>query len=126
MKASVRTTICVVALSSMFGCTTMSESDYSARYVSVIGPGGRIAYVPSTCLADAKARPGGYLPPGCANALNLQGMVVDQRDLLHGQEMGPAFVAPAAAAVERYLGVVPDEGAQARQEHLITESGVSD
>ena len=122
MKTGVRNIICAAALSSMLGCTTMSETSYSPRYVGVVGPGGDIGYLPRACLSDVGMRPGGFLPPGCANALNLLGMVADKRDLLQGREMGPAFVAPAAAAVERYLGGIQDDGPPDQQS---TESGVS-
>jgi len=63
------------------------------------------------------------LPPGCANALNLAEMVEDQNDLIRGREMGPAFVAPAAAAVERYLGVREEKVEQEdRRKQLERES----
>lgn len=122
MNRRVRNVICAAALSSMLGCTTMSETGYSPRYAGVAGPGGDIGYLPRACSTDVGMRPGGFLPPGCANALNLLGMVADKRDLLQGREMGPAFVAPAAAAVERYLGGIQDDGAPDQQ---IAEPGVS-
>ncbi|WP_353980360.1 hypothetical protein [Salinicola endophyticus] len=43
------------------------------------------------------------LPPGCANDLNLQLMVVDPGDLTHGRAMGPARAAPLAAAASQRL-----------------------
>jgi type IV pilus biogenesis protein CpaD/CtpE len=42
------------------------------------------------------------LPHRCANDLNLARMVVDQRDLVEGRELGPARAAPVVGAIERY------------------------
>ena len=44
-----------------------------------------------------------YLPPGCANSLNLQVMVEHQRDLVRGRRSGPPEAAPVVHAAERYL-----------------------
>ncbi|RWO46129.1 MAG: hypothetical protein EOS11_08235 [Mesorhizobium sp.] len=46
---------------------------------------------------------GSHLPPGCANAYNLQRMAESQRDLVEGRRMGAAAVAPTANAARRYL-----------------------
>lgn len=59
--------------------------------------------VPDACLTpDVNEQPL-YLPPGCANNLNLQMMVERPRDLEHGRRPGPAAAAPAAHAAQRYL-----------------------
>jgi type IV pilus biogenesis protein CpaD/CtpE len=42
-------------------------------------------------------------PPGCANAYNLQRMVVQEDDLVYGRELDPAVAAPAARAAQRYI-----------------------
>ena len=60
-------------------------------------------HVPDACLTpDVNEQPL-YLPPGCANNLNLQMMVERPRDLEHGRRPGPAAAAPAAHAAQRYL-----------------------
>ncbi|RWO84772.1 hypothetical protein [Mesorhizobium sp.] len=46
---------------------------------------------------------GSHLPPGCANAYNLQRMAESQRDLVEGRRMGAAAAAPTANAARRYL-----------------------
>lgn len=119
----------VVALFVLGGCSTMATSDYSSRFVGMSNLEGETAYMPRACLAAPLAtsdEPSAvHLPPGCANALNLLGMVADPQDLIQGREMGPAYVAPAAAAVERYLGVVADDTVEARHERLVEDSTVS-
>jgi hypothetical protein len=58
---------------------------------------------PDACLTpDVNEQPL-YLPPGCANNLNLQMMVERPSDLAHGRRPGPAAAAPAAHAAQRYL-----------------------
>lgn len=107
------------------GCTSMSESGYSARYLPIMGSTGDLQYLPRACLAGDVHGLEDRLPPGCANALNLAEMVVSKGDLKHGQEMGPALVGPAADAVQRYLGV-GREVEKPRKERLIQESRTSD
>lgn len=63
----------------------------------------RRAIVPNTCRAQPGESGVVALPAGCANDLNLQAMVVDPRDLLHGREMGPAQAGPVAAAARERL-----------------------
>ena len=112
-------------LACMQGCTSMSESGYSARYLPVLDSAGDLQYVARACLAEDVHGLEDRLPPGCANALNLAEMVVSKEHLKHGQEMGPALVGPAADAVERYLGVGQDLE-KPRKERLIQESRTSD
>ncbi len=64
--------------------------------------------MPDACVWNG-AQPGGVLPPGCANAYNLQQMVESQRDLVQGRSMGPAPAAPASRAAKRYLYDEPRE-----------------
>lgn len=61
--------------------------------------------VPSPAATDLTIVPelGPHLPPGCANAYNLQRMVESQRDLVEGRRMGPAAAAPTVRAARRYL-----------------------
>jgi hypothetical protein len=105
------------------GCQTEPESDYSPRY-SYVSTGGGSAksaggsiLVPEACLGEpADTDPslastsqtitpplGPHLPPGCANAYNLQRMAESQRDLVQGRRMGPARAAPGVRAAKRYL-----------------------
>ncbi|MCG7503597.1 hypothetical protein [Mesorhizobium retamae] len=109
------------------------EQDYSPGYSYVAtGPGGSdkstsgSILAPNACLnepVDDDNPPsassasltqisgvGSHLPPGCANAYNLQRMVESQRDLVEGRRMGPAAAAPTARAARRYLeGEQPSE-----------------
>jgi len=100
------------------------EQDYSPgySYVSTDTGGseksvGNSVLAPNACLAepvddDSNAAAtdltivsgvGAHLPPGCANAYNLQRMAESQRDLVEGRRMGPAPAAPTARAARRYL-----------------------
>jgi hypothetical protein len=80
------------------------------------GVGGSVL-VPEACLGEpADTSPqlaetdfvvtpalGPHLPPGCANAYNLQRMVESERDLIEGRRLGPARAAPSVRAAHRYL-----------------------
>jgi|SRR5262245_2216939 len=68
----------------------------AARQAATIG-------VPDACITPDVAEQPLYLPPGCANNLNLQLMVERPRDLVRGRQPGPAEAAPAVRAAERYL-----------------------
>jgi len=59
--------------------------------------------VPDACVTPDVAEQPLYLPPGCANALNLQLMVERPRDLVQGRQPGAAEAAPAVRAARRYL-----------------------
>jgi hypothetical protein len=59
--------------------------------------------VPDACITPDVAEQPLYLPPGCANNLNLQIMVERPRELLRGREPGPAAAAPSVRAAQRYL-----------------------
>lgn len=73
--------------------------------------------VPNACLtAPADQEPtsagtrymkvsqvGPHLPPGCANAFNLQRMVESEKDLIEGRRMGPPPSAPSVRAARRYI-----------------------
>ncbi len=103
------------------GCTQTpdSSSDYSPGYSHVsmkLKKGEETVLVPDACLeapADS-AKPeagtvhtivsdtGAHLPPGCANAYNLQRMAERQRDLVEGRRMGSAAAAPSVNAARRY------------------------
>ena len=59
--------------------------------------------VPDACVTPDVTEQPLYLPPGCANNLNLQIMVERPRDLVQGRQPGPAAAAPTVRAAERYL-----------------------
>jgi len=100
-------------------CTQMATSGYSARHAPVsawdAGAAEHAGLVPRACLADDVQGDVARLPPGCANALNLMQMVERPADLRQGRQMGPAYGAPAAQAIERYLGVEREEELEARR-----------
>lgn len=106
------------------GCVTESPPDYSPdyRYVATASSSGEkgasgSVLVPEACLAepsDQEPPPGGtrftkvpavgpHLPPGCANAYNLQRMAESQKDLIEGRKMGAAPAAPSVRAARRYI-----------------------
>lgn len=85
--------------------------EYSPNYtyVDVEAPDGRLKHVlvPDACMAEEEEEPMAKmgerrLPPGCANAFNLQRMVERRQDLVKGRAMGRAPVTPAARAAVRY------------------------
>ncbi|WP_048647057.1 hypothetical protein [Nitratireductor soli] len=106
------------------GCNP-APPDYSPGYSYVAADGfadssktaGGAILVPDACLSDPAdptpspaATPGTivpqlgpHLPPGCANAYNLQRMVESERDLVEGRHPGPASAAPTARAARKYL-----------------------
>ena len=111
-----------VAASALAGCApplnqtvywgTFPEQppDYSPDYASVpvVAPNGRTRYVlvPKACLEPDPTEPpllGPHLPPGCANAHNLQRMAERQSDLVRGRPLGAAPAAPTARAAQEYI-----------------------
>ncbi|MER9475320.1 hypothetical protein, partial [Mesorhizobium sp. M0520] len=104
---------CVVPALVLAGCASSPQQrqDYSPGYNYVStdaggsekGVGGSVL-APDACLAEpadddnsaAKTNltivsgVGSHLPPGCANAFNLQRMSESQRNLVEGRRMGPA------------------------------------
>jgi len=62
--------------------------------------------VPRACLTPDGTEPqflGPHLPPGCANAHNLQRMAERQSDLVRGRPLGAAPAAPTARAAQEYI-----------------------
>jgi hypothetical protein len=88
-----------------------SPPDYSPHYthVTVVSERGqtRRELVPEACLADEERSPAEMgprrLPPGCANAYNLQRMAERKRDLTQGRPLGRTPAAPASRAAQKYL-----------------------
>jgi hypothetical protein len=84
--------------------------DYSPDYttVPVVGPNGKTRWVlvPKACLVPDPTEPpllGPHLPPGCANAYNLQRMAERKSDLVRGRALGAAPAAPTARAAQEYI-----------------------
>ena len=93
-----------------WGTFPQQPPDYSPDYASVpvVGRNGRTRYVlvPKACLAPDPTEPpflGPHLPPGCANAYNLQRMAERQSDLVRGRPLGAAPAAPTARAAQEYI-----------------------
>jgi hypothetical protein len=117
--------IFTLPLLAIAGCVkAVDREDYSPGYSYVATAGGGSGkgadgsvLVPDACLgepADNHPLPadtrltvipdvGPHLPPGCANAYNLQRMAERQRDLVEGRHMGAAPGAPTARAARRYI-----------------------
>ena len=84
--------------------------DYSPDYTSVpvVAPNGKTRWVlvPKACLVPDATEPpllGPHLPPGCANAHNLQRMAERKSDLVYGRPLGAAPAAPTARAAQEYI-----------------------
>ena len=84
--------------------------DYSPDYTSVpvVAANGRTRWVlvPKACLVPDATEPpllGPHLPPGCANAHNLQRMAERKSDLVRGRPLGAAPAAPTARAAQEYI-----------------------
>lgn len=102
------------------GCQSPAERDplpYSPNYHVVQSPGavtkgyenqtaGRL--VPDACVTPDVTEDPMYLPPGCANNMNLLLMAERQNDLLQGRKTGPAMAAPVVRAAQNSInGVKP-------------------
>jgi hypothetical protein len=93
-------------------CQAQLPPDYSPDYVRV--PVASEEYpnkvkrvlIPKACLnPDPTADDifGEKIPPGCANAYNLQRMAERKGDLFHGRNLSPAPAAPSVRAAQKYL-----------------------
>jgi hypothetical protein len=111
MSRPVSLPACLTAI--LLGCSACAQlpPDYSPNYhyIPVVADGsGRVRYVlaPDACLTPDPTdnRLGApRLPPGCANAYNLQRMADRQGDLVRGRPLGPAPASPAARAAQKYI-----------------------
>ena len=93
-----------------WGTFPVQPPDYSPDYTSlpVVAPNGKTRWVlvPKACLVPDATEPpllGPHLPPGCANAHNLQRMAERKSDLVHGRPLGAAPAAPTARAAQEYI-----------------------
>jgi hypothetical protein len=86
-----------------------AEHSPNYGYVTRVAENGRTkkVLVPEACMAAEAPSPAGdepqRLPPGCANAYNLQRMVERKKDLTNGRPLGPAAAGPAARAARDYI-----------------------
>jgi hypothetical protein len=85
--------------------------------------GGRL--VPDVCVTPDVTENPLYLPPGCANNLNLQMMVERESDLLHGRDTGPAMAQPVVRAARRIIDGTPNNPSLAQQADVST-TGLTD
>jgi hypothetical protein len=104
--------VCLTAILLATGACAQLPPDYSPNYsyIPVVSPDrpNRVHYVlaPDACLTPdlTDNRLGApRLPPGCANAYNLQRMADRQGDLVRGRPLGPAPASPAARAAQKYI-----------------------
>ncbi|MDB6454414.1 hypothetical protein [Falsirhodobacter sp. 20TX0035] len=124
--------IVLVGLIALAGCNAPARDPlpYSPNYHYIGGapagvirkgydaPQGRL--VPDACTTPDVAADPMYLPPGCANAVNLQQMVVNQSDLVRGRTPGPAMGAPAARAARQVIDGTEPPPAASEDEVLST------
>jgi hypothetical protein len=134
---------CALAGLALAGCQTDAKRDplpYSPNYhvagvarggVGVVrkgydgaGVAGTAQIVPDACVTPDIAADPLYLPPGCANNLNLQLMAERKSDLLRGRQTGPAMAAPVVRAARGVIdGTASAERAGAEDEVDTTGSG---
>lgn len=85
------------------------SANYQVLHLPADVPGARSTAIvaPEACLRPDPTRypfeMDPHLPPGCANAYNLERMVERKADLFQGRRPGPAAAAPVARAARRYL-----------------------
>jgi hypothetical protein len=93
------------------GCAELPP-DVSPNYIKVpiVSPDhpGKVKHVlvPEACLdkdPSAYSALGETLPPGCANAYNLQRMTERKSDVVHGRPLGKASGVTTAKAAQKYL-----------------------
>lgn len=98
-----------LALLLLTGCqSSMGPMSWTTGYRQVMPTSGASApraatIVPNLCQTQPDETGLVTLPPGCANDLNLQLMVVEPQDLIRGREMGPALAAPVADAANEHV-----------------------
>lgn len=109
MPATMTRAVVLLTLTLLGGCqSSMGPMSWTSGYRNVTvanadGQGTSTRTIPNLCQSDPGQSGLITLPPGCANDLNLELMVVDPGDLTRGREMGPAMAAPVAAAASQRL-----------------------
>lgn len=121
------------------GCQNSAERDplpYSPNYhVAAASSSGAVRkgyerqeagrLVPDACVTPDVTEDPLYLPPGCANNMNLQLMVERESDLVHGRKTGPAMAAPVVRAARNSIdGTAPARTAEAA-EHDVSTTGMA-
>jgi type IV pilus biogenesis protein CpaD/CtpE len=77
--------------------------------------------VPDACVTPDVTEDPMYLPPGCANNVNLQMMVERESDLVQGRQTGPAMAEPVVRAARRVIdGTTPEQQRSARESEVNT------
>ena len=118
------------------GCQNGAARDplpYFPNYHMAAGPShvrkgyekqaGRL--VPDACVTPDVAEDPLYLPPGCANNMNLQLMVERQSDLVRGRKTGPAMAEPVVRAARRSIdGIAPAQAPAAESD--VNTTGLMD
>ena len=136
-----RPLVVAIAFCALTACQNRPERDplpYSPNYhMTTAGTGnvvrkgydkqqvaqGRL--VPDACVTPDVVEDPLYLPPGCANNLNLQMMVERQSDLVHGRATGPAMAAPVVRAARRVIDGEPPRDDAAAKESLNTTGSLN-
>ncbi|WP_343315012.1 hypothetical protein AAIB41_15985 [Brucella sp. BE17] len=132
----VRHFVLAVTFCALTACQSQPERDplpYSPNYhMTTAGSGNMVRkgydkqpnthgrLVPDACVKPDVVEDPLYLPPGCANNLNLQMMVERQSDLVDGRTTGPAMAAPVVRAARRVIDGEPPKGDAATRESLNT------
>jgi hypothetical protein len=102
-RLSYATCLAVMALA---GCSEFYPPEYSPHYSYIPSETSRKPVLaPDACLTPdpSDTALGPHLPPGCANAYNLQQMAERERDLVEGRRLGKAPGVTSARAAKRYL-----------------------
>lgn len=121
-----------LAALALAGCQNSAARDplpYSPNYHMVRNSGavskgyenetaGRL--VPDACVTPDVTEDPMYLPPGCANNMNLQLMVERQSDLVQGRRTGPAMAAPVVRAARNSIDGVKSEQTSTDQRSVST------
>jgi hypothetical protein len=105
----------LIAISLIVSACADTPPDYSPDYYAVAKVNrNRVTYTPApkACFTPddtANDDLGEHIPPGCANAYNLQRMVERDQDLFEGRKLGKAPAEPSVRAAQKYLngGVEP-------------------
>ena len=123
----------LLAALTLSGCQNATERDplpYSPNYHMVQAPGpvtkgyekqtaGRL--VPDACVTPDVTEDPMYLPPGCANNMNLLLMAERQNDLIQGRKTGPAMAAPVVRAARNSInGVKPVPPSESQRDFSTT------
>jgi|GEM_PF-4238705 len=90
------------------GWTSVEKSDLEPPAHIVQLSIDRTVLLPERCIGsdlwqESFDASGWTLPIGCSNSLNLEAMIEEPSDLVHGRALGPAPAKPAVDVARRYL-----------------------